>query len=731
MKLCGCLSAILSKRFLAPVIIIVAGLAALTLPAQESEKPASQAQIDFTTVLYGVAYYNEYMPGDQDARLEKDVALMKAAGLNVVRMGESTWSLWEPEDGRFEYAWMDHIVDAMSKAGIKVILGTPTYSLPAWMAHQHPEILADRIPPGPFGGKPVPSVYGIRQNMDTDSPAYRFYAERLIRHIVAHYKDNPDVIGWQIDNETSSYDAANHDVFIGFQHFLEKKFHTPEELSKAWFLNYWGENLHTWEDLPTRDGTISTSYKLEWTRWSQIRVTDFLHWQAALVRECASPRQFVTTDFGGMMRHDVNEEAVAEALDIPADNIYHATQDHYDGSTQAMQADFTRSLKHGNFLVTETNAQTTDWSSAFQYPYYDGQLREDVYTHIANGANMVEYWHWASIAAGQETYWKGILSHDLEPNRAYAEMSRTAHELEKVGPHLVGLKIKNDVAILWSRDSANAIGFMPFTSNAAMPWEAGHATAGYDTLVHQIHRALYDLNVGADFVFPESQDFSAYKVLIVPALYISDDALLQRISDYVKNGGHVVMTFKSGFANENSAVRWVRAPGPLREAAGFSYQEFSNLEKPLGLKADPYHAGAENKVSYWAEFLMPEHAKAIAFYDHPFFGKWPAITENTYGTGTLVYEGTYLSDALQKAVLRDAIQKAGLAGPDQQLPASVHVQSGVNRMGKRVHYYFNYSANELKANYAYGAGTNLLDGKAVAKGAALTIGPWDLAIVEE
>ncbi len=233
MKLCACSSAILGKRFLAAATVIFAGLAAVTLAAQENQKPASQAQIDFPTILYGAAYYNEYMPGDQDARLEKDVALMKAAGLNVVRMGESTWSLWEPEDGRFEYAWIDHIVDAMSKAGIKVILGTPTYSIPAWMYHQHPEILADRIPPGPFGGKPVPSVYGIRQNMDTDSPAYRFYAERLIRHIVAHYKDNPDVIGWQIDNETSSYDAANRDVFIGFQHYLEKKFHTPEELSKA------------------------------------------------------------------------------------------------------------------------------------------------------------------------------------------------------------------------------------------------------------------------------------------------------------------------------------------------------------------------------------------------------------------------------------------------------------------------------------------------------------------
>jgi len=383
--------------------------------------------------------------------------------------------------------------------------------------------------------------------------------------------------------------------------------------------------------------------------------------------------------------------------------------------------------------VTETNAQSTDWTSAHQYPPYDGQLREDVYTHLSNGANMVEYWHWASIAANQETYWKGILSHDLEPNRPYAEMSRTAHELEKIGPHLVGLKIHNDVAILWSRDSANAIGFMPFTSSGPQ-WSFAGPTADYSSLVQQIHHSLYDLNVGSDFVFPETKDFSAYKLLIVPALYISDDALLQRIADYVKRGGHVVMTFKSGFANENSAVRWVRAPGPLREAAGFSYQEFSNLERPLALKGDPFHVGDTkngNEVSYWAEFLMPEHAKALAYYDHPFFGKWPAITENQFGTGTFIYEGTYLSSPLQTAVLKQAIEGAGLAGSDQQQPAAVHVTHGVNRMGKRVHYYFNYSGADVTANYAYGSGTNLLAGKPVSKSDPLALGPWDLAIIEE
>jgi beta-galactosidase len=720
-----------SRRFRASWILAAALTVGVGLGAAQT--PAEKA-VEFPSVLYGVAYYNEYMPQPtataQDEQLAKDVAMMKDAGLSVVRMGESTWSLWEPEDGRFEYAWMDRVVDAMAKAGIKVILGTPTYSIPAWMAHQHPEILADRIPPGQFGGQPVKSAYGIRQNMDTDSPAYRFYAERLIRHIVAHYKDNPTVIGWQLDNETSSYEAANDDVFLGFQHYLEKKFTTPEALSKAWFLNYWGEDLHRWEDLPRRDGTISTSYKLEWTRWSQMRVTDFLGWQAVLVRESAGAAQFVTTDYGGMMKRDVNEEAIAAHLDVVADNIYHGTQDHYDGSSQALQSDFSRSLKHGNFLVTETNAQTIGWSSQGQFPPYDGQLRQDVYTYLSQGANMVEYWHWHSIHGGQETYWKGILSHDLEPNRAYAEMARTAHELQRIGPELVGLQKKNDVAILWSRDSANAIAFMPY--GGAVPANSWSGEPdGYQSLVQQMHRALYDLNVSADFVFPETKDFSPYKLLIVPALYIADDALLQRISDYVKQGGHVVMTFKSGFANENSAVRWQRAPGPLREAAGVSYQEFSSLEKPLALKGDPYGVGAENKAEYWAEFLIPEHAKPLAYYDHPFFGKWPAITRNEFGRGALVYEGTGLTAKLQTAILSQELEKLGLTGADQKAPAGVHITHGVNRAGRPLHYYFNYTGAEAKVAYTYAAGKNLLDSKSVAKGATLTLAPWDLAIVEE
>jgi beta-galactosidase len=699
--------------FLAPVASPAHGQDA----AKTMQPPAADA---FPNVLYGAAYYHEYEPYE---RLDRDVAMMQQAGFSVVRMGESTWSLWEPEDGHFDYAWMDRVVDAMGKAGIKVILGTPTYSLPVWLYHEHPKILARSL-----GG--APQFYGMRQNMDTDNAVFRFHARRLIVHLVEHYRNNPNVIGWQIDNETSSYGASNPDVFAGFVRHLQQKFGTPQKLNQAWFLNYWGQDIHSWDELPTRDSAQSTGYKLEWSRWQQMRVTNYLAWQAALVRQHRGPQQFVTTDFAGAMHRDVNEFEVAKSLDIAADNIYHGTQDDMDGWAQAENGDFTRSLKHTNYLITETNAQTTDWTSAFQYPPYDGQLRLDVYTDLSSGANMVEYWHWGSIHSGQETYWKGVLSHDLQPNRAYAEVSRIGGELKRIGPQLVDLKITNQVAILWSVDSLNAISFMPFTSSGPQ-WSSAPPAADYGTLVNQLHHALYRLNVGTDFVFPEDPDFSRYKVLIVPTLYIADDALLQKISDYVKNGGQVLMTFKSGFANENSAVRWVRAPGPLWQAAGFSYQEFSNLEHPLALKGDPFGAGVQNQVSYWAEFLMPEHAAALAWYDHPFFGKWPAITSNQYGTGTLTYEGTYLSDELQRRVVLDVLQHAGLTGPDQTLPSSIHVKHGFNRFGKRIHYYLNYSGSAQRFVYSYADGVDLPTSQPMAHGQTVTVQPWDVVIVEE
>ena len=431
------------------------------------------------------------------------------------------------------------------------------------------------------------------------------------------------------------------------------------------------------------------------------------------------PDQFITQDFSGGVHTDIDQWAIARGLDIVAENPYFETQARLSGRGIWMTDDLGRSLKHKNFLITETNAQSIGWDSRTQYPQYPGQLRLVVYAHLAAGANMVEYWHWHSLHYGQETYWKGVLSHDLEPNRTYEEVSHVATELKKLGPQLVNLNKDNKVAVLVSVDSANALSYMPVSD-----------TVNYMTVLRQMYNGLYDLNVEPDFVQAEDPNLSRYKVLLVPPLYSASDVVLQELSDYVKNGGQVVMAFKSGFTDEHSTVRDVMAPGPLRAACGFHYHEFTNLPSPVRLKPDPYGVGEQNTGSVWEEFLVSDTAEVLASFDDPYW-HFPAITRNKYGNGTLTYEGTFLTDALQREIIRDVLKHVGMIGGDQDLPPVVKVRHGRNSAGKLLHYYLNFSGEPQVVSYRYGDGSDLLAVAPARRGQALKLQPWNLAIISE
>jgi len=218
--------------------------------------------------------------------------------------------------------------------------------------------------------------------------------------------------------------------------------------------------------------------------------------------------------------------------------------------------------------------------------------------------------------------------------------------------------------------------------------------------------------------------------VLVPPLYSASDAVLQGLSDYVKGGGRVVMSFKSGFTNEHSTVRDLVAPGPLRAAAGFRYQDFTSLPEPVRLTPDPFRLTAKNTGSVWAEFIEPETAEVVMSYDHPVW-RFPAVTRNRHGAGWLTYEGTFLSAELQREIIRAELKGAGLAGPDMELPEAVRVRHGRNARGKLLHYYLNFSGAVQKFLYPYAAGTDLLTGAATPRGKTVTLTPWDVAIVAE
>jgi beta-galactosidase len=242
---------------------------------------------------------------------------------------------------------------------------------------------------------------------------------------------------------------------------------------------------------------------------------------------------------------------------------------------------------------------------------------------------------------------------------------------------------------------------------------------------------LYRMNVGCDFVGPSSEHLEQYALVIVPALYAAPDSLLERLNTFVQNGGHVVYTFKSGFADEYQKVRAVVQPGIISEACGVSYSLFVE-PKGVGLKGDPFGVGAQhNTVEAWMELLTPTTAEVLAFYDHPHWGQYAAITRNQYGYGTATYIGCMTSGAIMARVLEQAVKDAGLWGADQELSFPLITRWGVNDAGKVVHYYFNYANDAQLLWYPHGNGTELLSDAPVRHGDVWTIDQWGVVIIEE
>ena len=583
------------------------------------------------------------------------------------------------------------------------------YSIPAWLAYKHPEVLAEHTK----GNK---AYYGIRQNMDFTNPTYQFYCERIIRKMLERYAQHPAVIGYQVDNETEARGVNNRDYFFGFRNYIKQKFNNDLNLlAKEWGLNYWGMNINTWEEFYRRDGVTSPSYKNEWERYNRKEVADFLNWQCDLVNEYKRKDQFVTHCFMPDF-HNIDQVESFRQMQYPAINVYHDVQDKQDGQRIAYAGDFVRTVADNNYIVMETNAQGIGWDARTQFPPYDNQLRQNVYAHYASGANMVEYWHWSTLHYGQETYWRGVLGHDLQPNRIYKEFTTTAKELERIGSHIANLKKKNRAAILYSHDSYHALGFMPYTYKSNYP-------------IDMVHKALYFQNIETDIIpCDKTTDFSGYDMLVIPPLYVATDQLLLAIDEFVQSGGHVVMMHKSSYCNEHSAVRATLAPGPLRKACGFHYQEFSTIGD-LSLKDNPFQLEGKNQISDWYEFLIPETATPLAYAEHPFFGKWPVVTENKYGKGKLTYIGAYPSQELLNAIVRKAAIHAGIISSESDVFPIIQ-RSGINKAGKAIRYFFNYSSESKEITHNYPTSKELISGKTVKEGDHVTLPPWGVLIME-
>lgn len=666
-------------------------------------------------LLFGAAYYDEYMPYD---RLEADVRMMKKAGINVVRIAESTWSTCEPQPGVFDFSHVVRVMDAMEEAGISVIIGTPTYAIPTWMAKAHPEVMAVT--------KEGKNGYGFRQLMDITNPTYLFYAERVIRELMKVTAHRKCVIGYQLDNETKHYGTAGLNVQQRFVKYLREKFHDDlYALNREFGLDYWSNRLNAWEDAADVRTACNASISAEFEKFQRTLVTEFLLWQADIVNEYRREDQFITHNFDGEWRGytfgiqpDADHFSQARAVTVAGYDIYHLSQDQLTGKEIAFSGNVARSLKGGNnYLILETQAQGhVNWLP------YKGQMRLQAYSHLSEGANSVMYWHWHTLHNSVETYWRGILSQDFEENETYREVCRIGREFSEKGDHLINLRKKNDVAILVSNLSLTALKYFPIEFPLENPG------IQYNDVVRWMFDTLYDMNVECDILWPESDRFEDYKVIVVPALYAAEDALLARLNRYVENGGHIVVSFKSGYSNENNKVRPAVQPGILHESLGIVYHQYTLPRNTVGLTGAVVGEG-EHKAQKFMELLIPHGAEVLASYDHYNWKEYAAVTKNHYGKGTATYVGTMADEEVLANIFRGVLADAGVSLAEDGSGIIMH--QGTNDYGKTVRYYLNYSAEEKTVPYRYGDAVDVIADETVAALSEITVGAWDVRILEE
>ena len=674
-------------------------------------------------LLYGAAYYDEYMPYD---RLDKDVEMMKKAGINTVRIAESTWSTCEPQPGVFDFSHVERVMDAMEEAGINVIIGTPTYAVPTWMVKAHPDVLAETV-----RGR---GIYGARQIMDITHPVYLFYAERVIRELMKLTAHRKCVIGFQLDNETKYYGTAGKNVQEQFVKYIREKFHDDlDALNYEFGLDYWSNRINAWEDFPDVRGTINGSLGAEFEKFQRTLVDKFLGWQADIVNEYRREDQFVTHNldfewrgYSYGIQPYVNHLHASQCLTIAGTDIYHPTQDDLTGVEIAFGGDLIRSLKQDNYLVIETEAQGfPGWTP------YKGQLRLQAYSHLASGANSVMYWHWHSIHNACETYWKGILSHDFQENATYREACIIGNEFARLGKHLVNLKKKNEVAVLVSNEALTALNWFRIQEQAP---GADAKSIYYNDVMRWMYDTLYHMNIECDFIWPESENLEQYKAIVVPALYAAPDELLIRLNQYVENGGTLIASFKTAFANENVKVSHQVQPHILSNCFGVHYDQFT-FPKNVGLTGEVIPEKTDQKgnahpaANVFMELLVSEGAEVLASYEHYNWKDYAAITRNHYGKGQAVYIGCMTDEETLKSVYKAVLPEAGVEIPEYHYP--IIVRKGLNDLGKTVCYFLNYSGMELEMPYDYKNGIELLENTAVENGTALQMPAWGVKIVEE
>ena len=649
--------------------------------------------------MVGAAWYPAQWP---ESRWEEDLRMMEAGDLKVVRIAEFAWSRMEPSEGHYDLDWLERAINLAGRHHIVSVLGTPTATPPAWLTQKYPDTL--RVEPN---GQRV--THGNRAHASASSVRYREFCRKIAEKMAIRFGHNPNVVGWQIDNEYGyalmSYDDATQKQF---QEWLQAKYRTLDSLNTHWATSYWSQTYDNWEEIPIPIGEHNPGLMLDWKHFIGYVWTSYQQNQVDVIRKQADARQFTTGNFMGFF-DGFDHYSITEPLTFASWDDYVGTG-HVDPAYNGLSHDLTRGFKRHNFWVMETQPGAVNWSPLNNFTNR-GEARAMAWQAIGHGADDVNYWQWRSALNGQEEIHGVLVGPDGTPVPFYDEAAQTAHEFAKVENSFRDTQPVSQVALLYSYDSHWAIQFQKHTEK-------------YDDigLLKSYYRALRQISQSVDVVSAYAP-LDGYKLVAAPSLNVLPKELADHLLEYVRNGGHLVLGPRSGMKDEFNALQPQRQPGFLVDALGARVEQYYALEKDVPL-AGAWGAG---EASIWAEQMKSQAPGEEVLLKYGKSNGWlddqPAVITRAYGKGRITYVGAVLDDKLMSAAAEWMTQKAGVTPVFGPVPEGVEVSRRVGP-GKQVFVIINYSQENREVALPHSMSL-VLDGKT---GNVVQLPPYGVAV---
>ncbi len=608
--------------------------------------------------MVGVAWYPEQWP---EARWDADLALMQAAHVSFVRIGEFAWSTLEPREGVYQLDWLERAVRAAERHHIAVVLGTPTAAPPAWLTSAYPETLRTLRD----GSR---AKHGGRHQADNFNPRFRALAGALVERMAARFGGDPNVIGWQVDNEPGS-DDFSAGTRTQFQDWLRHRYGTLDALNVRWTTAYWSQTYSDWKQIPfpeTRDA--NPGLMLAWRQFLSDADRSYLRGQRDVIRAHAGPRQRITTNLWIDARAKTAE---TYSPDADAEDLYTLNADfdfaswdeyvgigHFDPARMGLTHDVVRGLLHRDFWVMETQPGTVNWSDN-NNSLDKGEVRALAWHAVGHGADAVAYWQWRSALNGQEQYHGVLVGADGTPVPVYDEVAQVAGEFARTAPALAGTSVAASVAVLNDYSSRWAIGWQRF----ARDFIPANALFDYYQPLHDLTHAVDVVAAGAPL--------DRYKLVVAPALDVLTPAAADNLAAYVRAGGSLVLGARTGLKDGDNGLWPERQPGPLAALLGARVAQWYALERPVPVAG----SGRAGQASTWAERLdvLASDVEVLLRYgaSNGWLDGQPAAVTRRVGKGRITYVGATLDPALTAALLRRLITESGVAPVLPGLPDGV------------------------------------------------------------